>query len=65
MNADQSLQWHHDERHGVSNHRRLDSLLQTFVQVQIKDNIQRFDSIVCAIAKYAKRVLVFSSSVLK
>ena len=36
-----SLQWRHDECGGVSNHRRLDCLLQSFVQAQIKESLRK------------------------
>ena len=35
-----ALQWRHNERDRVSNHRRLDCLLLPFVQSQIKENIK-------------------------
>ena len=35
-----SLQWRHKERDGVSNHWRLDCLLNSFAQVHIKENIK-------------------------
>ena len=34
-----SLQWRHNDRDGVSNHRCLDGLLNRFFQTQIKENI--------------------------
>ena len=35
-----SLQWRHNERDGVSNHRRLDCLLKRFFQAQIEESIK-------------------------
>ena len=35
-----TLQWRHNERDGVSNHRRLDCLHNRFFQAQIKENIK-------------------------
>ena len=35
-----SLQWRHNERDGVSNHQRLDCLLNRLFKVQIKENIK-------------------------
>ena len=36
--AEFTLEWRYNERDGVSNHRRLDSFVQPFVQAQIKEN---------------------------
>ena len=38
--ANTSLQWRHNERHGVSNHHHFDCMFSGFVQVQIKENIK-------------------------
>ena len=35
-----ALQWYHNERDGVSHHRRRDCLLKHFVQAQINENIE-------------------------
>ena len=35
-----TLRWRHNERDGISNHRRLDCLLNRFVHAQIKESIK-------------------------
>ena len=35
-----ALQWRHNEREGVSNHRRLDGLLKRLFHAQIKENVK-------------------------
>ena len=35
-----TLQWRHNQRESVSNHRRLDLFAQPFIRVQIKENIK-------------------------
>ena len=36
-----TLEWRHNERDGVLNHRHIESFTQPFVQAQIKENINR------------------------
>ena len=38
--ASKTLQWRHNDRDGVSNHRRLDCFLNRFFHVQIKENMK-------------------------
>ena len=40
VNFPQALQRRHDERDGVSNHRRFECLLNRFFRAQIKENIK-------------------------
>ena len=40
MCSDQSLQWRHNERGGVSNHQPPDYFTQPFIQAQMKENIK-------------------------